>query len=697
MLLIICSGIGGVFLGIGMYFLLQYAYPLYSGQVLFAIQPSIVNATDIVAPDTRYGDLVTRQQQTETVLLVSRDVLAVALQDQEILKTVWSRDFMQVGEDGSSVFMLDDAVDDLVDSVSPIVPRDTTLFGLTWSTHKSTDVPIVLNRIAAAYEKKRDELDQAVLIKNQKLFTEELGKTTREIDDLSQEIENFVRDRGITSLDDPRYSQVAIALTDLNEKIATSRSGLTAVQSAYMQTSAKLQGTIEPDDADILAAKGSTILTAKEKAISDIKTRLATLRAKFKSDYPEITELETLLRATEMEYESKLDEIIKNNLDARLKQLAASNEQQKQVLDNLEKDYEAKELLLRELAANFSRYQELDKRRQQLATKRDGELQMLKELELMRFRADAARVRLAQPAQTPRERSFPNWRLVIPLCTIAVLAITVGLIFLRELTDQRIKTASDLEVVHGARVIGVIPELAEDPMGCDCAEMVVCKHPHSVLAESFRQAANPISEMMERSNHQTLLLVGGLPGTGTTTAVSNLAASHAATGRRVLVIDANFRRPHLAVAMEVNADSQGLGELLHGESSLDQVIQKSPCGADVISAGHPSRRVFERLNTQQLSRVLAELRDRYDLILIDAPPAVAAGDAMMLANKVDATVLLIRAHQEQRGLVARLVSRLSETQSEFLGIILNRPRGTAGGYFKRNYATMAAYAKASKE
>jgi Mrp family chromosome partitioning ATPase len=54
-------------------------------------------------------------------------------------------------------------------------------------------------------------------------------------------------------------------------------------------------------------------------------------------------------------------------------------------------------------------------------------------------------------------------------------------------------------------------------------------------------------------------------------------------------------------------------------------------------------------------------------------------------------VLIIRAHQEQRGLVARLVSRLSESQSELLGIILNRPRGTAGGYFKRNYATMAAY------
>ena len=98
------------------------------------------------------------------------------------------------------------------------------------------------------------------------------------------------------------------------------------------------------------------------------------------------------------------------------------------------------------------------------------------------------------------------------------------------------------------------------------------------------------------------------------------------------------------------------------------------------------------MSNSRFDNVMADLRRRYDLILVDAPPAVVAGDAMILATKLDAAILVIRASQEQRGLVARLVNELSEAHCELLGIILNRPRGTVGGYFKKNFTAMAHYA-----
>ena len=82
-------------------------------------------------------------------------------------------------------------------------------------------------------------------------------------------------------------------------------------------------------------------------------------------------------------------------------------------------------------------------------------------------------------------------------------------------------------------------------------------------------------------------------------------------------------------------------------------------------------------------------------MLVDAPPAVVAGDALVLANKLDAAVLVVRANQEQRGLVARVIGQLMDANCELLGVVLNRPRGTAGGYFKKNFAAMAGYATAS--
>jgi Mrp family chromosome partitioning ATPase len=90
--------------------------------------------------------------------------------------------------------------------------------------------------------------------------------------------------------------------------------------------------------------------------------------------------------------------------------------------------------------------------------------------------------------------------------------------------------------------------------------------------------------------------------------------------------------------------------------------------------------------------VVDELLKPVDVVLVDGPPAVVAGEAMGMADQVDATLLVVRAYSEQRGLVARLARQLREQPSTFLGVVLNRPRNTAGGYFKRNYEAIASYA-----
>jgi len=315
----------------------------------------------------------------------------------------------------------------------------------------------------------------------------------------------------------------------------------------------------------------------------------------------------------------------------------------------------------------------------------------MNEVQLMRTRADASRVRRALRALTPREPSFPKPEIMVPLGMLLTIGLTLGVVFLRELMDQRVKSASDVSVIPGAHVIGSIPDLEDDPTKTESAELIVRSHPRSIVAESYRQAMTTLLPMIDRNAFQTLLLVGGLPGSGTTTVTTNLAAAAAASGKRVLAIDANFRRPRLAEAMGLAGDSLGLADLLNSSASIDQVIVDAGGGVSVIPAGTPANRVFDRLNNGNFDSMLAELRGRFDLIIFDAPPAVVSGDALVLANKVDAAVLVVRAHQEHRGLVARMINRFSDVRSELLGVLLNRPRGIAGGYLKKNYAAMAEY------
>jgi Mrp family chromosome partitioning ATPase len=146
--------------------------------------------------------------------------------------------------------------------------------------------------------------------------------------------------------------------------------------------------------------------------------------------------------------------------------------------------------------------------------------------------------------------------------------------------------------------------------------------------------------------------------------------------------------------MGVSPDGLGLADVLSGSAKVQDVINDAD-GIGVITAGTPANRVSDRLSNGIMDSMLAELRGKYDLILFDVPPAVVSGDAMIIANKVDAAVMVVRANQEHRGLVARLMHRLADSRCELLGLLLNRPRGLAGGYLKKNYATMAEYTDSS--
>ncbi len=310
----------------------------------------------------------------------------------------------------------------------------------------------------------------------------------------------------------------------------------------------------------------------------------------------------------------------------------------------------------------------------------------------MRLRTDAERVAIAVRSQTPRELAFPKVEIIVPLCTLLVVGFIVGVIFLREMTDQRVKSASDLSVVPGAHVLGVIPDLDEDPTTCEAAELVLRRFPHSVVAESYRQVCTPLSKVIDQNGHQTIVVMSGLPGAGTTTVTSNLAIGWAATGRSVLVVDTNFRRPRLAEVFDLDRDRTGLGDVLASTVELEQAVVEIEPGVHVITAGSPESRVVERLNSEAFEQLIAQVRSRFDAVFFDAPPAVVAGDAIVVANKVDAALLVVRANQEQRGLIARVMNQIAAAQCDLLGIVLNRPLVTAGGYFKKNFATMAEYA-----
>jgi len=682
--------IGGV-IGLGAYFIFARFYPLYTGELLFEVRPGVANATDVGTSDTSNDKSVERVQQTQIVLIRNRVVLTEAVTDRTMLETTWLKNFI---DPVTKTLLIDDAVDELEEDIRTPIKPNTNLYGISWSGHIASDVPILLNAVATSYMEMVKEQDNKIFRSNERLFDEEGENIKLTLQDLNDELQSFIRMKGITTLDDTRFSQDMVEIQQLTSTLTTTRTTLSTLGQNYLQVAAKLDGTLEPTMEDRLEAERDPILARQVQTLEALKSNLRALRERLATSHPQVQDAEISVRAIEDQIESKMDVIIRRNLNAQLKELSDARQQLAVLFEETEMEIEKKDAGLRELAADQSQFEHMISKRKQLESQQDDNSRLVASLRLMKLRADAGRVRQATQALEPRTKSFPELEIMIPAGMFLCCAAYVGIIFLREVTDQKIRSASDVMIIPGAKVAGVLPDIEEDPEELETPTLAVLHSSEGVFAESCRQAWVGIDRSLQRSSHQTLLMLAAAPEAGTTTVIGNLAISAAAAGMRVVVVDCNFRRPAAASMFELDDASPGVADLLTGSVEIETVTHKSESGISVISAGTPANRLFQRLGSERMKSVLAQLRSTFDLVIIDAPPSIVAGDAILLANLVDAITLVVRSDRDERGLIARVLRELADSRGEMLGITLNAAKGTTGGYFRKNYLAMMNYAQA---
>lgn len=683
---IVASVFVGATLGVVAHLALDRLYPLYSDTVLFELVPAPEGVDEVIVRDERTEEAVERLGQTEAARILSRDLLEAAMNSRDIEQTKWSEYYRD--ENGRFVPAL--AVDDLKDELGAGHVRRQNFFSLSWSTHEASDVPVVLNRIADTYLQRKKAADDARFEQNRQTFRRQLDDLDAQLASIGKEIAKFVVDKNLTSTSEER-NNVLVAVEDTSRRVNETKSLLTLSQSRKQQTEAKMEGLLEPTPDDIRTAEEDPQIQQANNTLRELKVEVETYRKKFANDHPALRSMEKRLTSAELERDSKLQEILRRNLNADFKTFSDQVESYQGLLEKFEADLESLAVRLKDFTANVSTMQELKDRRERLLEARQKQLEVLANLDQLKARDDARSVSIAKSAATPREKSFPQLKIMIPLGAALMLAATLAFVFLREMLDTRIRYATDLVAIPGLRLLGTVPDLSDDPVGPKKIERVIRDVPKSVVAEVCRQIAGQVRKAATQGGIRSIACMSGLPEAGTTSFVSNLADSLAAGGLKVLVVDANFRRSRLASAMGTEPDAVGLGDVLRGQVSLGDAIRPAGGDVDILSAGTPDSRVFEMLPTPKFDAMIAEASGRYDIVLVDVPPVVVASDALTIANKVDGTIVVVRAFQEQRGLVARMVSQLGDVRSQIVGVVLNRPRNTAGGYLRKNYEAMASY------
>ncbi len=271
-------------------------------------------------------------------------------------------------------------------------------------------------------------------------------------------------------------------------------------------------------------------------------------------------------------------------------------------------------------------------------------------------------------APVPRYPFSPQKKRNLATGLAAGLALGVGLVCLRLLTDNKVRGEDEVRTITDAPVIGTIE--------FDRSPSLFQGGTQGPRAESFRRIRTNLPSLSSGS-HRSIVITSSVHGEGKTTTAVNLAVAMAAGGVRVLLVDADLRRSAIAAALGLE-QVVGLSSVLVDEASAEEAIQRLSGGSNlfVLPAGPAPHNPGEYLGSDSMSVLLADLRQRYDVVLLDTPPLIPLTDAAMLSQRADGVLLVVDSRRTSRALVRKSVGILEQADVPLLGVVLNKVGGS---------------------
>jgi capsular exopolysaccharide synthesis family protein len=293
-------------------------------------------------------------------------------------------------------------------------------------------------------------------------------------------------------------------------------------------------------------------------------------------------------------------------------------------------------------------------------------------------------VRIEQRAAAPALPFYPDGPKNYLIAAAAGLLLSLWLAFVVDGYDQSIRTPDDVKQHLGLPVIGFVPKVISQ--SGDTIGPVILGDPRSSLAEAYRFAEIGLcAAPAPPDSGRVIVVTSACPAEGKSITATNLAASLARSGQRILLVDADIRRPrvhrHLGVAIK-----PGLSELMMGECGLAEAVRATRFrGVFALTAGRPVTSPAEILTAERLRDLVPTLRARFDWAMLDTPPLTAVADALLLSPLGDGVVLVVAAESTSRQAVKRSLEQLAIAGGRPLGVLLNKVDLKRNAYYYRQY------------
>jgi succinoglycan biosynthesis transport protein ExoP len=507
---------------------------------------------------------------------------------------------------------------------------------------------------------------------------------SRQLVDLQMKVETsqeklvkYQKDHQILGIDEKQNITTA-KLDELNKELTTAESTRMEKESVF-----RLADSGDTESAAAVAngvgqAKGSGstsgLLDKLQAAKADLKIQIAQVSTQFGPAYPKLAELNNQLQEIDSQIQNETKKVggrLRGDYLAALQRenmLRSALEEQKQQENRLNESAIEYSLLKRDFETNRTLY--------------EGLLQKLKEAGVTAgLRSN--NIRQVDIARTPAGPAEPNIPRNLGFALALGLTSGIGLAFLLEGIDNTVRTPEQAQMISGLPSLGMIPlgsrtSAEANSTGLSVAaskeavELITLSRPQSQMSESYRALRTSLLLTSLGAPPKTILITSALPQEGKTTTSINTATVLAQKGVRVLLVDADLRRPSIHKTLGMGP-RVGLSNVLTGGTTLQQATVRSSLlpSLYILPAGTPPPNPAELLASTQMLDLLAELREQYDHIIVDTPPTLSVTDAVVLSTRADAVVLVIRSGQTTKPALRRSRDILAQVNARVAGVLLN--------------------------
>jgi len=484
---------------------------------------------------------------------------------------------------------------------------------------------------------------------------------------------------------DEKQNITTSKLDELNKELTAAESDRMEKESVY-----RLVQSGDPDTAAAAAVSAGTgtstsgLMERMREQQADLKIQIAQLSTQFGNSYPKVVQLNTQLKEVDAQLQIEMTKVVSRVRSGYLASLQHETmlrqamDNQKQQANKLNESAIEYSLLKRDVESYRTLYESLMEK-----LKEAGVTAGLK----------SNNIRSVDKARVPTYPSEPNVPRNLTFALALGLTTGIGLAFLLEGIDNTVRTPEQAQAISGLPSLGMIPlgskggiEAAARRLTVatsrEVVELVTQSRPQSQMAESYRALRTSLLLTSLGGPPKVILVTSALPQEGKTTTSINTAIVLAQKGTRVLLIDADLRRPSIHKTLGMGPKT-GLSNVLTGNATLQQAVVRSPILPTlfILTAGTPPPNPAELLASSNMRDILAELREQYDHIIVDTPPTLSVTDAVVMSTRADAVVLVIRSGQTTKQALRRSRELLLQVNARVAGVLLNAVDLTSPDYY----------------